>query len=252
MARYYSDETIKLLKGEHARLHWRSFQLQQRCIEYKFRNEQAKKFALHGFSRRLGTLVRCIDNIFRAIPPELDGVPTFDQTQDAAIQVQAFIFNVFGCLDNLGWVWVLERNITKPNGMPFPPEWVGLRAVNTAVRDSLGQELRKYLESISDWFEYLEDVRHALAHRIPLYVPPFSIAPDNESRYIDLERSITSLVMQGKTAEAQAKKMEQDSLKFFDPWIAGAARGMVLFHGQMLNDFKTIEVIGAKLLAELT
>ena len=58
--------------------------------------------------------------------------------------------------------------------------------------------------------------------------------------------------VQGKTAEAQAKKMEQDSLKFFDPWMAGAARGMVLFHGQMLNDFKTIEVIGAKLLAELT
>ena len=62
-----------------------------------------------------------------------------------------------------------EQNITKSDGAPLPPEWVGLRAKNTDVRDSLGQEFRQFLEGMSDWFKYLEDYRHALAHRIPLY-----------------------------------------------------------------------------------
>ena len=149
---------------------------------------------------------------------------------------------------------MLERNVTKHNGTPLPSEWVGLRAKNENVRDSLGQEFCQFLESMSDWFKYLEDYRHALAHRIPLYVPPFSIAPENADRYCELERSIFNLIVQRKNAEAQAQQLERDSLRFFQPWImhswTGEARP-IQFHTQMLTDFKTIELIGAKLLDEL-
>ena len=178
MTRYYSDANIKIFEDDRAHLRWRCLQLQQRFMQHQFGNERAKEFAFHGFSRRLYTLVRCIENTFCAIPPDLDEVPTQDQTQDVAIQVQAFIFNVFGCLDNLAWMWVLERNITKPDGTSLPPEWVGLRTQNKLVRETLGEELRTYLDGISGWFKYLEVYRHALAHRIPLYVPPFSIVPN--------------------------------------------------------------------------
>ena len=226
-------------------------QLQQRCMGHQFRNEPAKEFALHRFSRRLGTLVRCIENTFCAIPPKLDGVPTSEQTQDVAIQLQAFIFNVFGCLDNLAWMWVLERNVTKPDGTPLPAAWIGLGPGNEIVRDLLGQELHKVLEGTSDWFKYLEAYRHALAHRIPLYVPPFSIAPDNADRYSDLERSIFDLIVQREKAEAQAQQLERDSLRFFQPCImhswTGDARP-IYFHSQMLIDFK---MIAAQLLDEL-
>jgi hypothetical protein len=254
LARYYSDENIKILEDDRAHLRWRCLQLRQRFMGHQFRNEQATEFALQGFSRRLSTLVRCIENTLCTIPPDLDGIPTLDQTHDVAIQVQAFIFNVFGCLDNFAWVWVLEQNVTKPDGASLPPEWVGLRTQNKVVRDSLGQELRQYLEGMSDWFTYLEDYRHALAHRIPLYVPPFSVNPNNADRYRELERSIFALIVQRKNAEAQAQELERDSLRFFQPWIMhswmGEARP-IQFHTQMLTDFKTIEAIGARLLDEL-
>jgi hypothetical protein len=227
--------------------------LQQRCMEYRFGNEQAKENAVHGFSRRLSGLVRCIENTFGAIPPELEGVPTSDAVHDTEIQVQAFIVNVFGCLDNLAWVWVLERNITKANGEPVPPEWIGLRTPNTLVRNSPSNELRKYLEDAAPWFEYLEDYRHALAHRIPLYIPPFAIDPKNEVRYRELEEEITSLIIKGQLEEASALKRERDGLKFFRPFIVhswGRAQPME-YHVQMLADFKTIEAISAKLLDEL-
>ncbi|HUE12128.1 MAG TPA: hypothetical protein VMQ54_14350 [Steroidobacteraceae bacterium] len=253
MTKYYTDEGIEKLRDAYADLRGRRMRLQQRCMEFSFGNDRAKEYAVHGFSRRLSGLVRCIENTFSAIPPELESVPASDATHDAEIQVQAFIINVFGCLDNLAWMWVLERNITKPNGAPVPPEWVGLRAANTLVRASLGEELRRYLEGTAEWLEYLEDYRHALAHRIPLYVPPFAIDPKNEGRYRELEEAITRLVIQGHLEEAEALKTERDGLKFFRPFIAHSwsqARPMQ-FHIQMLADFKTIEAISAKLLDEL-
>jgi hypothetical protein len=173
-----------------------------------------------------------------------------DATQDVAIQAQAFIFNLFGCLDNLAWVWVLEQNITKPDGAPLPPEWIGLRPKNIAVRNSLSEELHNSLKSMAEWFEYLENYRHALAHRIPLYIPPFAIAPHNEEKYRDLEVRIGELMQQRQLDKMQAIKREQDALKFFRPFFAGQIN-MMEVHPQILCDFKTIESIGAKLLDDL-
>ncbi len=79
-----------------------------------------------------------------------------------------------------------------------------LRTKNKIVGNTLGQELSQYLESMSDWFKYLDDYRHALEHRIPLYVPPFAIDPRNADRYSKLERSIVALIVQRNGAETQA------------------------------------------------
>jgi hypothetical protein len=253
MTRYYTDEGLEKLGDAYFGLRGRCMRLQERCMEFRFGNERAKEYAVHGFSRRLSGLVRCLENTFSAVPPELDGVPTSDAVHDTEIQVQAFIINVFGCLDNLAWVWVLERNITKPGGEPIPPEWIGLRAPNKLVRKSLSDELLKYLQNAAPWFEYLEDYRHALAHRIPLYIPPFAVDPRNEARYRELEESITRLIIDGQLDEADALKEERDGLKFFRPFIVhswGETEPME-FHVQMLADFKTIEAIGAKMLDEL-
>jgi hypothetical protein len=184
----------------------------------------------------------------------MEDVPTLDQTQDVAIQVQAFIFNVFGCLDNVAWIWVLERNVTKTDGTRLPSEWISLRTKNEAVRKSFGHDLRQYLDGMSSWFDYLEDYRHALAHRIPLYVPPFAIASADADRYLELERSIFALHRQRRYTEAQAQELERDRLRFFQPSIKHSwtsPGGGIQFHTQMLTDFKTIEAIGSRLLEEL-
>lgn len=181
MARYYTEEGITKIAEAYAGLRGRCVNLQQRFIEYKFMNAKAREFALHGLSRRLGVLIRCIDNTFRIIPPQMEEVPTSDATQDATIQLQAFIINVSGCLDNLAWIWVVERNILKANGARLSPKEIGLRTPNVSVRESLPDGFREYLESIADWFAYLESYRHALAHQIPLYIPPYAIDPRNEA-----------------------------------------------------------------------
>lgn len=151
-------------------------------------------------------------------------------------------------------MWVLERNVTKDDGQPLPPPWVGLRPDNKLVRKSLGQELRQVLEGMDEWFGYLEGLRHSLAHQIPLYVPPFSISSQNAEKFSKLEQSILALVVQREEMQVRAQECERDGLRFFRPWIVGSWEGqqkVIQFHPQMLCDFKTVEMIGVKMLGDL-
>ena len=157
MANFYNEDAIGKLSAAYAEMRGSSMRLQERCLGHAFRSRRAKDFARYGLARRLSTLVRCVTNAFRRIPPELDGLPTSDALHDTEIQVQAFVVNVFGCLDNLAWIWVEERSIKNPkNGEELRPEWVGLRPKNEVVIGSLDDSVKEYLITIKNWFEYIE------------------------------------------------------------------------------------------------
>jgi hypothetical protein len=87
------------------------------------------------------------------------------------INIQAFVFNVFGSIDNLAWIWVREKGLAMDDGLPIPNAWVGLGKKNRFVRHSFSTEFQEFLKGLNDWFDHLDDFRHALAHRIPLYYP---------------------------------------------------------------------------------
>ena len=84
-------------------------------------NESAHEYARHGFVRRLGTLKRCIENVYSIYPPERFDKPSRDECLDLAINLQSFVFNVFGCLDNLAWIWVNERAVRDKRGNTTVP-----------------------------------------------------------------------------------------------------------------------------------
>jgi hypothetical protein len=42
--------------------------------------------------------------------------------------------------------------------------------------------------------------------RIPLYIPPFAIAPNSEARYRELEEAITRLIIKGQLEDAEVLK----------------------------------------------
>jgi hypothetical protein len=89
---------------------------------------------------------------------------------DAAIAIQAFTMNAFGCIDNIAWIWVHEKDIKNGNGTELQRKHVGLR--KPKVHDKLTKEFQAYLATRQDWFDSLVDFRDSLAHRIPLYIPP--------------------------------------------------------------------------------
>lgn len=76
-----------------------------------FKTELAAEYARHGYMRRAGILKRCIENVFALIPPSTDEVPERDVLQDATINVQSFLANAYGSIDNLAWLWLYERGL---------------------------------------------------------------------------------------------------------------------------------------------
>jgi hypothetical protein len=69
-------------------------------------HEQGAEYARHGYMRRLGTIKRCIENVFTLIPPQADEIPDRNVLHDAQINIQSFFANVYGAIDNLAGVWV--------------------------------------------------------------------------------------------------------------------------------------------------
>jgi hypothetical protein len=140
-------------------------------------------------------------------------VPPREALLDTTISIHAFVFNAYGVLDNLAFVWVKEKNITKPNGKPLPNRRVGLTADKGEVRQSFSPELQTYLRERDAWLAYLEGFRHSLGHRIPLYIPPYIVAPAQVNLYQDLEaRMNAALFERGDLAEHARLEAEQKAL----------------------------------------
>jgi hypothetical protein len=250
----FSTEGLQKLKDELCTVPGKHFGLMQAFLGRNFANGDAREYAQHGFMRRLKTMARSIANTFELLPPELREPPARDLLHDAEIQIQAFVFNAFAATDNLGWILVKEHGLKLPNGADIPKERIGLRPGNVAVRGAVSPEFRAYLETREEWFRHMEDFRHSLAHRVPLYIPPFCVDPRNESAYNDLERRKMQAAQQGRFMDFERLSAEQDRLGFFQPWMVHSVRHdprPMYFHPQLLADFNTVHEMAEKTLEEL-
>ena len=98
---FFSYDQLKHLREKYQEISHMHVCLMMDYQNYKFNDKRAKEYAIHGFSRRLGTVVQCIHNIFQMIPPDRINLPNNEELSNAAINLQAFVFNVFGITDNI-------------------------------------------------------------------------------------------------------------------------------------------------------
>ena len=249
----YSEEELRTLCDEYAAALLKSTDLMSSYTFHEFSNDRAREFARHGFSRRLRLMTRCMVNVFEGLPPEITVNPDPDKIHDATISLQAFTFNTFGCVDNLAHIWVHEREVTKEDGNPLPDSWVGFGVNNKVVRRSLPKRFIDYLTEIEPWFKHLENFRHALAHRIPLYIPPGVVSDENAREYREMDTHIQDAERRGDYAEAERLSDKKNGLTSFVPIATHSFwenASKVRFHFQMLSDFNTVEEIAQTLFQE--
>ena len=247
----YSEEGLQGLEEQFLGLQGRCNDLISSYLEMDFKNDRAKEFVRHGLCRRLSLMTRCIQKVFEVLPPDSQEVPDADLNHDVTVHLQAFVFNAYGCLDNLAHIWVLEKNVKKENGDPLPQFWVGLGSKNEAVLKSLPDSFTKYLSEIRDWYENLENFRHALAHRIPLYIPPGYLTDEKAAGYNDIQTRINEAVRRRDFEGADRLEDKQTALLSFHPIAThsfGENANILYFHAQMLRDFHTVRDIASRLL----
>ena len=250
----FSKEDLEKLQKQYLAVSGKCQRLMESYVARNYKNSRAEEYARQGFSRRLESLVRCIDKIFEILPPDRIELPTSEELSDAAINIQAFVINVFGSIDNLAWIWVLEKSIKRNDGSPIRKSCVGLREKNELVLGSFSPEFQEYLKGLNGWFDHLENFRHALAHRIPLYIPPYVVPKDKIPAYQELEDRMTEASNRRDFAEHERLSAEQKALVAFKPYMTHSFEEeakYVAFHAQLLADFNIIEGLGQKMLEAL-
>lgn len=247
---YAPNEIEKMLQTLHG-LEERGLNLITSMIEFPYRSTKAREYAVKGFSRRAFTIHRCIANVFRLLPPYQIAIPR-DLT-DVEINLQSFVANAFGALDNMAWVWACENS--ERTGAPLPARFaVGLREKNKDLRLTLSEEFARLLDDCSDWLRYLEDYRDSLAHRVPLYVVPYIVSLENGPEYDRLGRLIEIAATGDDHEGYTALRYSQSQLMEFKPVMIHSideAVGHIPFHRQMLDDFFTLETIAMKMLEDM-
>lgn len=141
---YFDENNLRRLADGLAGVAPKTNRVVEAFLGRRYASDLAKEYAHHGVIRRLTTLARCIEQIFTLLPPELDEVPHQLVRTDATIFVQAFVFNAYGALDNLAFVWVNERDIRKADGQPLPNGRIGLTKDKVQVCESFSAEMQAY------------------------------------------------------------------------------------------------------------
>jgi hypothetical protein len=248
---YFTEQALADLAAEYAAIDAKYEALYERYLTRQYVTDRGKEFGQQGFLRRVQSLKRCIANVYELLPPERDAVPDDDTRHDAELQAQAFVFHTFGAADNLAWIWVSEKDV-RDNGRPLSKGSIGIR--KEKVRTSFTPEFRAYLDENKPRFDYLENFRHALAHRIPFYIPPYIVTHANEAAYRELAQRMSEASARFDFAEYRRLKDEQEALTAFRPRMQHSfieEAHPVVFHCQMLADFNTIDEMANRMLDDL-
>ena len=165
----------------------------QKCLVHllgSLRDSEARQYLSEGMLRRVNIVFKSFYKIFEIFPPDRTLKLSTDELDDLCINLHAFFINTAGIFDNLGWVFALEKGIHddrrkkhRPAGTISRNE-IGL--FNKEYQKYLAKDLREYLncEKIKGWYnDYAKNYRDSLAHRIPLYVPPYIINKDDAIEY---------------------------------------------------------------------
>jgi len=258
----YSQKTLDEMKSELAVVNKCYHHLLMSYSTRKYKSQDAKEYALHGFLRRLKFLSVSLHKVFNLMPPERKTPPKEGEEVEATINLQSFFTNVAGCTDNLARVWVLEKQIKQNNGKLISKHNIGLGPKNHTLRKTFSREFQNFLEEITQWFDFIKNYRDALAHRIPLYIPPYTILRENHEEYKHLERRKNKAYNEALIAE---EPYGHDLLDRYDSLgeqqkNLGVASTMIThsftaypipYHNQLLIDFKTVVKLGEYMLKEL-
>ncbi len=175
-----------------------------------------------------------------------------DSLHDVQINLHAFVINVFGVFENFAWAFVHRHNLLPAIGRP-----VNVSMFKDATRQHLPIAVEDYLSSdrITRWHaEYLKNYRDALAHQIPLYIPPKTMTKDEGERFNALEAEKWGLAGRADWDRINAISAEQDAIgspcfTFLHSLEEGAASRPLRLHPQVISDSNTVIDFGRRFLA---
>ena len=185
---FYNDEAIKLIEKEFKLFQRNKSQYATiaRLISIIAPNNTYKtplySFAYHGIIRRIKILNRCIENIFHARDFSSDTIPSETELSDITINLQCFIINIYGVLENLAWVYAICIDF---QGSIHEKSFFSKKQ---KLLNTLSDNIRVAFVGDGKWFEHIKNIRDLLAHQEPFYIPPYSVIMEKQEEWKNLEQ----------------------------------------------------------------
>ncbi|MDR1696962.1 MAG: hypothetical protein LBR41_01945 [Rickettsiales bacterium] len=227
------------------------------------------KFANFGFFRRFLLLIDCAENIYSIRRPSETSVPDTKTRKNLTINLQCFVFNLYGAYENLARIFAIMTNFSTKNIFDISFFAKGQKLTNT-LPDNIKVKFinGKANDGYKEYFdEYLKWIRHSLAHQEPFYIPPEFFDAANPDDYLKLEAewkntynsmleakndlaAILDNINEGlaKIEQIEAKRQEK---AFFVP-LFGNQEQMFNFYQTVLVDLNTLSEIASLILIDLT
>jgi hypothetical protein len=215
-------------------------------------NEKARQHLTHGVGRRLGAMRRSTGKIFALFPPEQKTPLPRETLEDVQIYLQAFVINLYGVFDNWAWAFVYRHDLLTEIGGRM-----NVSLFKSTTQRFLPSALRDYLisDTIAAWHEdYLKGYRDALAHRIPIYVPPAAWSEEDKERYNRLEDEKVACIHGRQWEQLEKVWAEQDRVGkacplFMHEYSDDENARPVFLHPQVLCDSAAVVEFGKLYLA---
>lgn len=214
---FYSESDLRKLDIDYrvAIARYDKLLIEMSRLGYGLKCRKAQEHLFHGALRRLKLIRYAIKNIYKLFPLDQISPLKEDALSNVTISLQSMSVNISGFFDNLTWMYVYEKSIQykKITEVNF---WV-------FVKKKLFPE--KFCDYVSStrfikWHDaHAKQYRDTLAHRIPLYVPPYSVT-DKGNIAVPIYRE--SILDSGKS---------------------------VMFHPQIIADFNTVDEISKNYLS---
>lgn len=150
-------------------------------------NQDARFFIRHGPGRRLGMIWVSYRYIVEHIATDRTEPLPQDEVATISRDLNVIYINIPGVLDN--YAWCLFHQVATDKTKKLPRVKVGLFS-SAFMDDPNLASLRPLLDEFGKWHKELKTRRDPAVHRIPLYVPPAALNPEEEDRYRELEDQI--------------------------------------------------------------
>ena len=237
----YPPKTVdELIERQHS-LKFDLQKLMVECIQHgqALPESSAREHMIRGAGRRLGVLVHSTENIFSLFPLTTTKPLDRDAVADIQVYLHAFLMNLYGVFENWGWAFVLRHDLEASVGGRM-----GIGLFNRKTQKFLPPALRDYLTQgpVPEWHEkYLKNYRDALAHRIPPYVPPSEVTPEEGKRFNELEAERVDCLRNHDferldRVDAEQAEIGRPSWTFMHAFSEVEPPRPLLLHGQLLTD----------------
>lgn len=245
----YTEEQIGKFEAEYTRVRQGLEELMFQTVlsAQEIDHTGVKEHLLYGVARRLNILKRCLENIFNEFPLAAKKPLRRDVVYDVQINLHAYVMNLYGIFDNWAWSFVYRHDLLGDVGGKH-----GVGLFRESLTKHLPEPLRDFLASdkITDWHEkYLKSFRDALAHRIPLYIPPAEFTKEEGERYNEIENKKMELIKAMEWKKFDELYEEQENIGrpsfVFLHSFEGEPSKPVLFHPQLLCDGLAIVEFGS-------